>query len=760
MPDLHHLKQNSFFTQWLILGFALLILGGAAGFNLYVDRGRTESRERGRLLTQARVIQENLEQNLTAVSRVLADLRKEVLQRKVTPGLPDRLKMLTDAMPGIRTLLILDGDGTVLASSRPDLLGGNFAYRDYFKAPRQNPDPEMLFVSPPFKTTLGIYGINVARTIPGPRGEFAGIIVATLDPEYFNILMTSVLYAPDMWAAIAHGDGIQFLMVPEREGQAGKNLAQPGSFFTRHRDSGKETDVLTGIAYATGEERMMAVRSIQTAKLRQDKPLVIAVGRDLSAVYAAWRKDCQIQGGLFGLIALGFTLGLYAYQRRQRQFARKEAEVAEARAAEERFMKALTDNIPGMVAYWNRDLRCGFANKAYLEWFGKTPEQMQGIRMQDLMGDELFHKNEPFISAALRGERQHFERTLTKADGSIGYTWAHYIPDLDADGVRGFFALVSDITDVKRAQIALAESEWTLKTIIETEPECVKVLAADGTLLQMNRAGLDLIEAESDSQVIGHKLTEIVSPPYRDAFVDLSERVNRGESGMLEFEIVGLKGGHRWLDTHAVPMRDATGQITGLLGVTRDITARKKAEQALEQLAQTDFLTNLANRRHFLILAEQELSRTLRYGGALSVLMMDIDHFKKVNDTYGHKTGDVVLQRFGELSRQTLREIDVIGRIGGEEFAVVLPQTDGEHALEVAERLRRSIGDAEVVLDQGLPLHFTVSIGVATLTGADINIDTLLSQADQALYKAKKAGRNKVCAYEHRDGASMKWHGA
>lgn len=760
MPDLHHLKQNSFFTQWLILGFALLILGGAAGFNLYVDRGRTESRERGRLLTQARVIQENLEQNLTAVSRVLADLRKEVLQRKVTPGLPDRLKMLTDAMPGIRTLLILDGDGTVLASSRPDLLGGNFAYRDYFKAPRQNPDPEMLFVSPPFKTTLGIYGINVARTIPGPRGEFAGIIVATLDPEYFNILMTSVLYAPDMWAAIAHGDGIQFLMVPEREGQAGKNLAQPGSFFTRHRDSGKETDVLTGIAYATGEERMMAVRSIQTAKLRQDKPLVIAVGRDLSAVYAAWRKDCQIQGGLFGLIALGFTLGLYAYQRRQREFARKEAEVAEARAAEERFMKALTDNIPGMVAYWNRDLRCGFANKAYLEWFGKTPEQMQGIRMQDLMGDELFHKNEPFISAALRGERQHFERTLTKADGSIGYTWAHYIPDLDADGVRGFFALVSDITDVKRAQIALAESEWTLKTIIETEPECVKVLAADGTLLQMNRAGLDLIEAESDSQVIGHKLTEIVSPPYRDAFVDLSERVNRGESGMLEFEIVGLKGGHRWLDTHAVPMRDATGQITGLLGVTRDITARKKAEQALEQLAQTDFLTNLANRRHFLILAEQELSRTLRYGGALSVLMMDIDHFKKVNDTYGHKTGDVVLQRFGELSRQTLREIDVIGRIGGEEFAVVLPQTDGEHALEVAERLRRSIGDAEVVLDQGLPLHFTVSIGVATLTGADINIDTLLSQADQALYKAKKAGRNKVCAYEHRDGASMKWHGA
>lgn len=760
MSGLHPLKQSPLSTQWLILGCALLILGGATGFNLYVDRGRIESGEQGRLLTQARVIQENLERNLTSVSRVLADLRKEAPPHKLNPVLGDRLKLLTDAMPGIRTLLVLDSDGTVLASSRQELLGDNFAYRDYFKVARQNPDPDMLFVSAPFKTTLGIYGINVVRTIPGPRGEFAGIIVATLDPEYFKTLMTSVLYVPDMWAAIAHGDGIQFLMVPERAGQAGKNLAQPGSFFSRHRDSGKETNVLTGAVYATGEERMMALHSIQPAKLKQDKPLVIAVGRDLDMVYAAWRSDLKIQGGLFGLIVLGSTLGLYADQRRHRHFARREDEVAEALAANHRFMETLTDNIPGMVAYWTRELRCSFANKAYLEWFGKTPEQMRGIRIQDMLGEELFRQNEPFISAVLRGERQRFERTLTKADGSIAYTWAHYIPDFDGNAVRGFFVLVSDITEVKRAQIALAESEWKLKTIIETEPECVKVLAPDGTLLQMNRAGLDLIEAESDSQVIGHKVTDIVAPEYRAAFIDLNERVNRGESGTLEFEIVGLKGGHRWLDTHAVPMRDVNGRITGLLGVTRDITGRKKAEQELEQLAQTDFLTNLANRRHFLILAEQELSRTLRYGGALSVLMMDIDHFKKINDTYGHKTGDVVLQRFAEVSRKSLRDIDVIGRVGGEEFAVVLPQTDGEHALEVANRLRKSVGDAEVVLDQGLPLRLTVSIGVSTLGDANINIDTLLSQADQALYKAKKSGRNKVCAYEQRDGASAKWHQA
>jgi PAS domain S-box-containing protein len=103
-----------------------------------------------------------------------------------------------------------------------------------------------------------------------------------------------------------------------------------------------------------------------------------------------------------------------------------------------------------MVGYWTSELRCSFANKHYLEWFGKTPEQMLGIRIQDLMGDNLFKKNEPYMRAALRGERQEFERVLTKADGSVGYSWAHYIPDADGGLVKGFFVLIADITTLKK----------------------------------------------------------------------------------------------------------------------------------------------------------------------------------------------------------------------------------------------------------------------------------------------------------------------
>ncbi|MCF8199216.1 MAG: PAS domain S-box protein [Sulfuritalea sp.] len=134
-----------------------------------------------------------------------------------------------------------------------------------------------------------------------------------------------------------------------------------------------------------------------------------------------------------------------------------------------------------------------------------------------------------------------------------------------------------------RTENSLRESELKLRAIIDTEPECVKMLAADGSLLQMNRAGLDMIEADSADQVVGKKVTNLILAPYRNAFSELTRRAFEGESGSLEFEICGLKGGSRWLDSHVVPLRDAHGVITAALGVTRDVTERKLAEAQLRQ---------------------------------------------------------------------------------------------------------------------------------------------------------------------------------
>jgi diguanylate cyclase (GGDEF)-like protein/PAS domain S-box-containing protein len=171
------------------------------------------------------------------------------------------------------------------------------------------------------------------------------------------------------------------------------------------------------------------------------------------------------------------------------------------------------------------------------------------------------------------------------------------------------------------------------------------------------------------------------------------------------------------------------------------------AQEELERRAYSDYLTGLANRRHFLELAESELARHLRYGRELSILMLDVDRFKQVNDTYGHKVGDLVLKNLSDVCRATLRNVDIVGRMGGEEFAVLLPETGSEHAMDAAERLRTAIAAAQVTLSGGLPLHSTASIGVATLSEKDADIDMLLNQADQALYRAKGEGRNRVRAY-------------
>jgi diguanylate cyclase (GGDEF)-like protein len=170
----------------------------------------------------------------------------------------------------------------------------------------------------------------------------------------------------------------------------------------------------------------------------------------------------------------------------------------------------------------------------------------------------------------------------------------------------------------------------------------------------------------------------------------------------------------------------------------------KLSHEALESQARKDFLTGLSNRRDFMELAEAALIRSERYSRPLSVFMLDIDHFKKINDTYGHQLGDEVLRHLSEIMQKTLREVDVIGRIGGEEFAVLLPETTLDSAAKVAERLREKISLHAIPLASGLPLHFSVSIGVAVLTTKGLNIDTLLNFADEALYQAKRE-RNKVC---------------
>lgn len=167
--------------------------------------------------------------------------------------------------------------------------------------------------------------------------------------------------------------------------------------------------------------------------------------------------------------------------------------------------------------------------------------------------------------------------------------------------------------------------------------------------------------------------------------------------------------------------------------------------QELEYMARFDPLTGVANRRHFVEMVEAEMARSSRYGKQLSILMVDIDQFKEVNDVYGHQAGDIILQALCETCKIVLRAFDIVGRWGGDEFAILLPETPPAIAPQVAERLRGAIENTVVDVEMHSPLRFSVSIGCASRNARDDSLDALLNVADKALYDAKRTGRNRVC---------------
>jgi diguanylate cyclase (GGDEF)-like protein len=197
--------------------------------------------------------------------------------------------------------------------------------------------------------------------------------------------------------------------------------------------------------------------------------------------------------------------------------------------------------------------------------------------------------------------------------------------------------------------------------------------------------------------------------------------------------------------------RDAEIERLRNVELQAEIEERKRIQIVLEKLATTDMLTNLASRHHFFALAEREVERSLRYKHPLSMLMMDIDYFKRVNDTLGHIAGDQVLIAIGEVIRSSLREVDIAGRYGGEEFSILLPDTPVEIAVNVGERVRTSLANLAVETDAGR-VNVTASIGVAGLRVEGNNsareLATMLDRADRALYAAKNSGRNATRAYE------------
>jgi signal transduction histidine kinase len=312
---------------WVSISGLLLLLGLLLAGQRYVEYNRTLASTEDRLMAQARVVDENLGANLTFINVLLNDVIRMQYGafRPSDAGMNAFLYQQEELIPGIRTIFITDPHGRIIRSSKKKLIGIDGSGRDYFKTALTVSDPSRLIISPPFQTRRGTSVVAVTRKVTGKHGEFLGIVVASLEKDYFDTLLGSVLYAPDNRVSLVHTGGEVFISLPNAAPDfAGKNLAQPGSLFLRHQESGKQNSIQHGRSSMMNEERITVFITCLPPGLKVEHPLVISVSRSPDAVLAPWRRDTAIFLALY-IVLCGISIAVSVAMIRYRS-ERKKAE--------------------------------------------------------------------------------------------------------------------------------------------------------------------------------------------------------------------------------------------------------------------------------------------------------------------------------------------------------------------------------------------------------------------------------------------------
>ncbi|MFA7268203.1 MAG: diguanylate cyclase [Sterolibacterium sp.] len=300
------------------------------------------------------------------------------------------------------------------------------------------------------------------------------------------------------------------------------------------------------------------------------------------------------------------------------------------------------------------------------------------------------------------------------------------------------------ITIVLRRKDRAENQLKTLAVIVESSQDAISTANMTGIITSWN-GGAQRVYGYSAEEAVGQHSALIVPPEKLEEHALLLERIGAGGSAVnLETARLTKNGQRIDVSLTVSPIQARGGGVAGYSTIARDITERKRMEAELHEMAATDFLTGVSSRRLFISRIEMELARLQRLDRhCVSVLMIDLDRFKRINDTYGHATGDAILIHCAAIMRECLRKIDTVGRMGGEEFAILLPGTDLAAASIFAERLRLKVAETPIVQD-AQTIAVTVSIGIAAMHADDAAADAALNRADDALYRAKKAGRNRL----------------
>jgi len=410
-------------------------------------------------------------------------------------------------------------------------------------------------------------------------------------------------------------------------------------------------------------------------------------------------------------------------------------------------LRAIADNVPAVIAYIDRDERFEFTNAGFDRMIGTPPDYALGRTVREVLGEAGYTRLEPVIRSALYGEHGHIEDV--RSDDARRHQMIDTIPDIGPDGrVVGFTVMAMDISERKEAELAQAASEGRLRLITDNLPVLICYIDRNHRL-GFGNATFEAWLGLPPARLPGMHLAEVLGKPAYDAARPRLKGAFDGNGVTFEMPLQA-QGRHRILEWTFVPDVQARGRLDvtvgGVYALAHDMTRVKEAETRLVQMARFDSLTGIANRRLFGEMLGVALERARRQRQVLGLAYLDIDHFKAINDTWGHGVGDEVLKEFAARLAACVRATDTPARLAGDEFVVLLEDARGTDEAQ-------AIG-AKIIATMGRPfstmrgmVDVTASIGIALVCDLDGTLptqDQVLGWADGALYAAKHGGRNRV----------------
>src|SRR5215831_6580745 len=417
----------------------------------------------------------------------------------------------------------------------------------------------------------------------------------------------------------------------------------------------------------------------------------------------------------------------------------------EALRASEAELRLIMDNVPARVAYIDRDYRFRFLNRHNEEWLSESRKELTGRRISEVVGEARGRQLQPLLTRVLTGETISTEQLLAQPNGEQRWESIHFAPNRDAEGnVIGIYAVHTDVHDQKRNEEALRRANWMLSSHINNTPLAVLEWDRDFRLVRWSPQAENIFGWTAD-EVLGMPIDDnaLLHDADRGALAGVLSALTRGR----EPRATGLTRNNRkdgdtiWCEWYHSALLDPDGKIASILSFVQDVSSRIQAEERLQYMATRDALTGLPNR---LLLHErltQAIALARRGGRRVGVLFIDLDRFKNVNDTLGHRIGDELLKHVTQALSAALRETDLLARLGGDEFMVIVEDFDDPQVLgRIAQKLLDAIAQPFNIEEHDI--YVTSSIGISVYPDDSDDPEELLKHADVAMYRSKELGRN------------------